>query len=82
MEELPRHARYTPGDTIVTSGYSTSFPAGIPVGTVVGIVRGDDDNYYTLKVRLASDFANLSAVRVIDDVISAELDTLANYDLK
>lgn len=82
MEEVPRHARYVPGDTVVTSGYSTSFPAGIPVGTIVGSVRGDDDNYYTLKVRLASDFDKMSAVRVIDDVLSAEIDTLKNYDLK
>lgn len=82
MEEVPRHARYHTGDTVVTSGYSTTFPAGIHVGTVMGVVRGDDDNYFTLKVRLASDFANLSAVRVIKDVQRAELDTLANYDLK
>lgn len=82
LEELPRHAKYRPGDTIVTSGFSTAFPAGIPVGTVMAPVRGDDDNYYTIKVRLAPDFGNMRAVRVISDVYHAEIDTLANYDLK
>ena len=82
MVEVPRHAKYHTGDTVVTSGYSTTFPAGIHVGTVMGAVRGDDDNYFTLKVRLATDFANLTAVRVIKDVRRAEIDTLAKYDLK
>lgn len=82
MEELPRHAKYHPGDTVVTSGFSTTFPYGIPVGTIIGFVRGDDDNYYTLKVRLISDFSRLSSVRVIKDVLRNELDTLASYDLK
>ncbi len=82
MEEVPRHAKYHTGDTVVTSGFSTTFPAGIHVGTVMGAVRGDDDNYFTLKVRLATDFANLTAVRVIKDVRRAEIDTLAKYDLK
>lgn len=82
MEEVPRHARCHTGDTIVTSGFSTTFPAGIPVGTIMGQVRGEDDNYFTFKVHLTSDFDHLSAVRVINDVLSAEIDTLANYDLK
>lgn len=82
MEEVPRHAKYHTGDTVVTSGYSTTFPAGIPVGTVMGVVRGDDDNYFTLKVRLASDFSNLTSVRVIKDVRRAEIDSLAKYDMK
>lgn len=82
VQELPRHARYHIGDTIVTTGFSTAFPAGIPVGTVQAQVRGDDDNYFTLKVRLAPDFGNLRAVRVVSDIYRAELDTLSHYDLK
>ena len=34
LEELPRHAEFQNGDTIVTSGYSTVFPEGVPVGVV------------------------------------------------
>ncbi|MDE6296483.1 MAG: rod shape-determining protein MreC [Muribaculaceae bacterium] len=37
VEEIPRHARFNIGDTIVTSGYSTTFPEGIPVGTVLAL---------------------------------------------
>lgn len=80
MEEVPRHTVFSVGDTVVTSGYSTSFPADIPVGVVMGKVKAENDNYYTLKVRLASDFNTLSAVRVLKDHYKNELDSLRTFD--
>ena len=80
VEEVPRHVAYRVGDTIVTSGYSTTFPEGIPVGTVLSRVRGQDDNFFTLKIRLASDFKTLGTVRVIKDELKAELDSLMVSD--
>ncbi|MBD5176674.1 MAG: rod shape-determining protein MreC [Muribaculaceae bacterium] len=82
MEEVPRHAKYNIGDTVVTSGYSTTFPYGIPVGTVMNRVKTSDDNFYILKIRLASDFNTLSTVRVIKDMHKNELDSLATFDIK
>ncbi|MDE6243426.1 MAG: rod shape-determining protein MreC [Muribaculaceae bacterium] len=80
VEELPRHVKYHVGDTIVTSGYSTTFPEGIPVGYVMGQVSTADDNFYTVKVRLASDFPTLSTVRVLSDRYKAETDSLTMFD--
>ena len=82
VQDLPRHVKYHIGDSVVTSGYSTTFPEGIPVGTVMSQVRGIDDNYYTVKVKLAANFDKLTSVRVIKDIYKAELDTLALHDLK
>ncbi len=82
VEEMPRHAQYNIGDTIVTSGYSTTFPQGLPVGTILNRVKTSEDNFYILKVRLASDFNTLSTVRVIRDVYKSELDSLATFDIK
>ncbi|MDE5842110.1 MAG: rod shape-determining protein MreC [Muribaculaceae bacterium] len=82
MEEVPRHAKYQIGDTIVTSGYSTTFPYGINVGTILNRVKTSDDNFYVLKVRLASDFNTLSTVRILKDTYKNELDSLAVYDIK
>lgn len=78
VEEIPRHATYKSGDTIVTSGYSTTFPEGIPVGVVLNRVRSRDDSFYTLKVMLAPDFKTLSSVKVIRDIYKNETDSLAN----
>ncbi len=66
LEELPKHTVYHRGDTIVTSGYSAVFPEGIPVGTVINAARGADDNFFTLRIKLLTDFSQLSTVRVIN----------------
>ena len=80
VEEMPRHVKYHIGDTIVTSGYSTTFPEGIPVGTVMSQIKTSDDNFFTLKIRLAADFKQLSTVRVIIDNLKQELDSLQTFD--
>lgn len=79
--EIPRHAKYQVGDTVVTSGFSTSFPEGIPVGTILSRVRSRDDSFFTFKVKLASDFNTINAVRVIKDIYKQEIDSLANFDV-
>lgn len=81
MEEVPRHTKFHPGDTVVTSGYSLSFPANIPVGVIMNRIKGADDNFYILKVRLLPDFKSLSTVRVINDNFKESLDSLSRYDL-
>lgn len=82
VEEIPRHASFAVGDTVVTSGYSTTFPSNLPVGVVMSRVKAPDDNFYILKIRLASQFKTLSTVRVIKDFFKEELDSLKNYDIK
>ena len=81
VEEMPRHTEFNPGDTIVTSGYSTTFPEGIPVGVILNRVRSRDDSFFTFKVKLTTDFKSLSAVRVIKDIYKQEIDSLANFDI-
>ena len=73
LEELPSHAEFSPGDTIVTSGYSSMFPEGVPVGTVIEGHRGHDDNFFALRIRLFTDFTTLSTVRIIVDRLGDEL---------
>lgn len=80
-EEIPRHAKFSVGDTVVTSGFSTTFPADITVGTIMGRVKSADDNFYILKLRLSSDFNNLTTVRVLKDAYKSELDSLAKFDI-
>lgn len=65
LNDLPRHAKFSLGDTLVTSGYSDVFPAGIMVGTVDHIGNSKDGLSYQLKIRLATDFGKLGSVRVL-----------------
>lgn len=79
LEELPRHTVFTPGDTVITSGYSAVFPEGIPVGTVMPDETPHNENFFTLKIRLLADFSTLSNVQVIvnnmkDELLEVEAD--------
>ena len=65
LKDLPRHAEFNLGDTVVTSGFSTVFPEGIMVGTVDDMSDSHDGLSYLLKIKLATDFGKLSDVRVI-----------------
>jgi rod shape-determining protein MreC len=65
LEELPTHATFQVGDTVVTSGNSAIFPPGIIAGTVESYSKQRDDNFYSLKVRLATDFQSLNTLCVI-----------------
>lgn len=80
MEEVPRHAKYHIGDTVVTSGFSTTFPEGIDIGTIVGRVKTSDDTFYVLKIRLASNFKALGTVRIIKDELKHELDSIQSME--
>lgn len=76
LEELPKHLTYQVGDTVVTSGFSTVFPEGIIVGTVEGRARNLSDSFVSLKVRLTTNFSQLSTVRVITNDMAEELKKL------
>ena len=65
LKDLPRHAEFNLGDTVVTSGYSTVFPEGVLVGTVDDMSDSHDGLSYLLKIKLATDFGKVSNVRVI-----------------
>jgi rod shape-determining protein MreC len=65
LEELPNHVEFQKGDTVVTSGFSAIFPPGIQAGTVVEMDNARNHNFYSLRVKLATDFQRLKSVRVI-----------------
>jgi len=75
LKDLPLHYEVAPGDTVWTSGYSSVFPAGIPLGTTdrTRIVAGASSE---VDVNL---FENFSAVHYVTVVINtgwAEIETL------
>ncbi|MBO7552914.1 MAG: rod shape-determining protein MreC [Bacteroidaceae bacterium] len=78
LKDLPRHAEFTLGDTIITSGYSTVFPEGLMVGTVDDITDSNDGLSFLLKVKLASNFGALRNVTVIAASEKEERNNLEN----
>lgn len=82
LEEMPRHVKFEEGDTIVTSGYSAVFPEGINVGIIESQLSSGGDNFYSLRVKLLSDFTQLSTVRLIKSGIKKEFDGLKEMDFE
>lgn len=77
LEELPRHTVFTVGDTVVTSGYSAVFPAGLPVGVILEDHKNHKENFFTLRVKLFADFSRLSNVQIVvnndrDEIMAVE----------
>lgn len=65
LEEIPRNVLFNKGDTVVTSGFSSIFPADLMIGVVEDYTKQKDDNFYSIKVRLSTDFNALDRVRVL-----------------
>lgn len=81
LSEIPHHVTVSEGDTIVTSGYSAIFPAGLMAGTLTGDQnRGGD--FISLKVMLSVDFKKLTDVYVIGNLTRDERETLEEEVVK
>ena len=80
LGDLPKHMTFNKGDTVITSGYSALFPEGLIVGVVEGKAQGDEASFASLRVRLTTNFSQLSAVRVITNNMRDELHELQRAD--
>ena len=73
---LPGKVKISQGDTVVTSGYSHIFPEGIPIGTIEKFNLNSDDSYYDVSLDLSTDFASLSYVYVVKNLLKDEQQAL------
>lgn len=76
LDEIPRHARFKPGDIIETSGYSSVFPPGLAIGKVKKVFNNADGTSYRVQTELFTDFSKLRDVCVIDNTKMNEQATL------
>ena len=80
LRDLPRHAEFSVGDTVVTSGYSAVFPEGVMVGTVDEMTDSHDGLSYRVKVKLATDFGKVTQVCIISRAGQEEQKSLEETD--
>ncbi len=73
LEGIPNHIKLYKNDTIVTSSYSTIFPEGITIGYIDTLWKNNEDNFYTIKIRLATDFKSVKYVLIVKNLHGREI---------
>ncbi|HKP32339.1 MAG TPA: rod shape-determining protein MreC [Chitinophagaceae bacterium] len=68
---IPKSAKISQGDTILTSQYADRFPPTM-VGTVHSIIDDKSSNFYVLKIRPATNFFSLQYVYVVQNMQADE----------
>jgi rod shape-determining protein MreC len=62
--DMPFHTDVNPGDTVVTSGFSSAFPENIPVGIVESVEEEQLNYMLRLTVSLFADMSDIRWVYV------------------
>jgi rod shape-determining protein MreC len=78
LSDIPAHVKIAKGDTIVTSGFSYIFPAGIFVGTIKDFRVEQGDHFYVIPFNFGVDYNSLDYVYVVKDLSKKEVMNLEN----
>ncbi|MES1221305.1 MAG: rod shape-determining protein MreC [Bacteroidota bacterium] len=73
---IPKSAKVAKGDTIISSGFSTSFPKGMMIGVVEEVIPEKSTSNFGIRFRSAANFYNLEFVYAIDNRDAAEINKL------
>ena len=76
VKDIPSHLIINKGDTLVTSGFSNSFPADVLVGTIEDSKYADNEMFSTAKMKFTTNFSTLRHVFVVKNNYKSEIDSL------
>ena len=82
MINIPKSVPVVKGDSVVTSGYSLSFPPGIMIGVIAEIIDDKTSNFYTLTLKPSTNFYSLEYVTVVDNLQKDEQKRLEEAERK
>lgn len=73
LTDIPNHVNLRLGDTITTSGFSSIFPANIPIGTVLDYERIEGENFYDIDIRYMNDMKSMKYVYIVKNLHQEEI---------
>jgi rod shape-determining protein MreC len=73
---IPKGVKVVKGDTIISSGFSTSIPKGMMMGIVEEVKSDKSTNNHLIKFRTAANFYNLEFAYVIENKQSEEIKSI------
>lgn len=71
-----KSSKVVKGDTVFTSGITTTFPYGLMIGTVDYVAPDKSTNNYIIKVKSSANFYNLQYVYAIDNYQREDINKL------
>jgi len=78
IDDITRQETLHKGDTIFTSGVSRIFPDNIPIGYVEEFNLIEPGLFYSVRVKLATNFRKVDHVYVVNNLLHEEMDSLLN----
>lgn len=82
LEDIQKYADVRQGDTVTTSGYSTIFPGGYPIGLVENYKSEAGTFTYEIEIKLLQDMSTLSTVYIINNPTMLERMNLESKSIK
>jgi len=81
MYAIPKFANVLKGDTVETSGHSTVFPEGIPIGLVTDVEILEGQNEYKLKLKMFEDLSRVENAYAVNYNYWQEKDSLIELSI-
>ena len=78
LKDISKTVKIKSGDTVVTSGFSDKFPAGLLVGYVKDIISDKSMSTYTVRIIPGANFENLQHAYIIENLQKDEPAALLN----
>lgn len=75
LKEIPLQYKFNPGDTVYSSGYSSMFPPGIPLG-LTGKAKIINGATYDISIILLQDFRAIKYVTIVTNEGAGEMEEL------
>ncbi len=72
LKDIPYHIQVKTGDTIITSGYSYTFPEGVMIGTIKSVNSNPSENFFTININFSTDYNRLGYVYIINNLMQKE----------
>ena len=76
LKFIPKHVNVSINDTIITSSYSSIFPENFLIGRIESFLLEPGENFYSIQVKLNTDFSNLKYVYILNNTLKKEQEIL------
>jgi rod shape-determining protein MreC len=67
LKNISKSAAPKIGDTVLTSPYSSNFPAQLMIGKVISVIQDPSSNFLTLNVKSSTNFFNIEYVYLVEN---------------